>query len=89
MKGELGPLAQAVAKYQLERKLQKELEKSRKIKGEKLINTVAVPGNDDKKVNCFSLSFIWRKAKIKCDDRFFIPSDRGQRVADKMEQGNS
>lgn len=49
MKGELGPLAQAVAKYQLERKLQKELEKSRKT-GEKL-NTVAVPGNDDKKVN--------------------------------------
>lgn len=49
MKGELGPLAQAVAKYQLERKLQKELEKSKKT-GEKL-NTVAVSGNDDKKVN--------------------------------------
>ncbi|XP_043523980.1 uncharacterized protein LOC122536030 [Frieseomelitta varia] len=59
MKGELGPLAQAVAKYQLERKLQKELEKSKKT-GEKL-NTVVVPGNDDKKTAASEWLTKWSK----------------------------
>lgn len=49
MKGELGPLAQAVAKYQMERKLQRELERLRKTKNE--LEAIAVPGDDDKKVN--------------------------------------
>lgn len=48
VKGDLGPLAQAVAKYQLERKLWKELEKldmmEKKLK-------VVTSENDNKKVN--------------------------------------
>ncbi|KAK9297562.1 hypothetical protein QLX08_008784 [Tetragonisca angustula] len=59
MKGELGPLAQAVAKYQLERKLQKELEKSKKT-GQRL-NTVAVPGNDDNKTAASEWLTKWSK----------------------------
>lgn len=57
MRGELGSLAQAVAKYQLERKLQKELDRSKKT--EKKSNAVTTPGNDDKNVilaNCLFLS---------------------------------
>ncbi|XP_033303603.1 uncharacterized protein LOC117207451 [Bombus bifarius] len=46
MRGELGSLAQAVAKYQLERKLQKELDRLKKT--EKKSNAVATPANDDK-----------------------------------------
>lgn len=48
MKGDLGPLAQAVAKYQLERKLRKELEKLDTM--EKKLKVVASE-NDNKKVN--------------------------------------
>lgn len=48
VKGDLGPLAQAVAKYQLESKLRKELEKldmmEKKLK-------VVTSENDNKKVN--------------------------------------
>ncbi|KAK1127743.1 hypothetical protein K0M31_003231 [Melipona bicolor] len=66
MKGDLGPLAQAVAKYQLERKLQKELEKSRKT-GEKL-NTVAVPGNDDKKTAASEWLTKWSKEMDKSSE---------------------
>ncbi|XP_076663020.1 snustorr snarlik [Andrena cerasifolii] len=47
MKGELGPLAQAVAKYQLERKLQKELAR---LKGtEELARAVGTEQSDEKK----------------------------------------
>ncbi|KOX75645.1 hypothetical protein WN51_11972 [Melipona quadrifasciata] len=66
MKGDLGPLAQAVAKYQLERKLQKELEKSGKT-GEKL-NTVAVPGNDDKKTAASEWLTKWSKEMDKSSE---------------------
>lgn len=48
VKGDLGPLAQAVAKYQLERKLRKELEKLDTM--EKKLKVVASE-NDNKKVN--------------------------------------
>lgn len=48
VKGDLGPLAQAVAKYQLERKLRKELEKLDTM--EKKLKVIASE-NDNKKVN--------------------------------------
>lgn len=49
MRGELGPLAQAVAKYQMERKLQRELEKLKNT--EEKLNAVIKPGSQDKKVH--------------------------------------
>lgn len=48
VKGDLGPLAQAVAKYQLENKLRKELEKLDMM--EKKLKLVTSE-NDNKKVN--------------------------------------
>lgn len=48
MKGELGPLAQAVAKYQMERKLQRELERLKKM--EENLKEVTTTENKDKKV---------------------------------------
>lgn len=48
VKGDLGPLAQAVAKYQLESKLRKELEKLDMM--EKKLKLVTSE-NDNKKVN--------------------------------------
>ncbi|XP_078050023.1 snustorr snarlik [Augochlora pura] len=45
MRGELGPLAQAVAKYQMERKLQRQLEKLKET-GEKLDTAVAESQGD-------------------------------------------
>lgn len=59
MKGELGPLAQAVAKYQLERKLQKELARLKVT--EELAKAVGTEQSDEKKVrldNCSPLCFM-------------------------------
>lgn len=73
MRGELGSLAQAVAKYQLERKLQKESDRLKKTK--KKSNAVATPGNDDKNVisaNCLFLSTavqLCRYLSQKCENK--------------------
>lgn len=65
VKGDLGPLAQAVAKYQLEHKLRKELEKldmmEKKLK-------VVTSENNNKKVNSnnsFSSFIFLKKLKKK------------------------
>lgn len=65
VKGDLGPLAQAVAKYQLEHKLRKELEKldmmEKKLK-------VVTSENNNKKVNSnnsFSFLIFLKKLKKK------------------------
>lgn len=61
VKGDLGPLAQAVAKYQLERKLRKELEKLDTM--EKKLKVVASE-NDNKKVNSNNSFFSFILDKI-------------------------
>lgn len=58
MRGELGSLAQAVAKYQLERKLRKELEKLKKSSEKKdSKDTVVLKEGDDKKVALPTFNF--------------------------------
>lgn len=58
MRGELGPLAQAVAKYQMERKLQREPGKSEKTGG-KLKDSV-IEGASGNKVKSIVLLFSLR-----------------------------
>lgn len=50
MKGELGPLAQAIAKYQTERRIYEELEKLKKLEG-KMKNVEVHNTGDNKNVN--------------------------------------
>ncbi|XP_076618766.1 snustorr snarlik [Colletes latitarsis] len=63
MKGELGPLAQAVAKYQMERKFQRELEKLKKT--EEKANAVAIEENDVKKSTGSDWLAQWSKEMVK------------------------
>lgn len=74
VKGDLGPLAQAVAKYQLEHKLRKELEKldmmEKKLK-------VVTSENNNKKVNSnnsFSFLIFLKKLKKKSKQNIMIVS---------------
>ncbi|XP_003493736.1 uncharacterized protein LOC100745710 [Bombus impatiens] len=66
MRGELGSLAQAVAKYQLERKLQKELDRLKKT--EKKSNAVATPANDDKNTVASEWLTKWSKDMSKSSE---------------------
>ncbi|CAK9815288.1 hypothetical protein ANTQUA_LOCUS8369 [Anthophora quadrimaculata] len=66
MRGELGPLAQAVAKYQMERKLQRELERLKKV--EEKLNAVASPGNDDKKTAASEWLTKWGKEMVRSSE---------------------
>ncbi|XP_076754632.1 snustorr snarlik [Xylocopa sonorina] len=66
MRGELGPLAQAVAKYQMERKLQRELERLKK-KGEAL-NAVPTPDNNGNKTAASEWLTKWSKDMIKSSE---------------------
>ncbi|CAK9796987.1 hypothetical protein ANTPLA_LOCUS1042 [Anthophora plagiata] len=66
MRGELGPLAQAVAKYQMERKLQRELERLKKV--EEKLNAVASLGNDDKKTAASEWLTKWGKEMVRSSE---------------------
>lgn len=66
MRGELGPLAQAVAKYQMERKLQRELERLKKV--EEKLNAVASPGKDDKKTVASEWLTKWGKEMVRSSE---------------------
>ncbi|XP_017754620.1 PREDICTED: uncharacterized protein LOC108546855 [Eufriesea mexicana] len=80
MRGELGPLAQAVARYQMERKLQKELERLEKT-GEKL-KTVAKPANDDKKTVASEWLTKWSEEMVNStEDRGALEDVSGEKNA--------
>ncbi|XP_017889979.1 uncharacterized protein LOC108630914 isoform X2 [Ceratina calcarata] len=76
MKGELGPLAQAVAKYQIERKLQRELERLKK--EEKLVSPV---DNDDKKTAASDWLTKWSKDMVKSEDHLFLEDASSEKTA--------
>ncbi|CAL7952419.1 unnamed protein product [Xylocopa violacea] len=66
MRGELGPFAQAVAKYQMERKLQRELERLKKT-GEAL-NAVPTPDNNEEETAASEWLTKWSKDMIKSSE---------------------
>ncbi|XP_017798306.1 PREDICTED: uncharacterized protein LOC108579310 [Habropoda laboriosa] len=66
MRGELGPLAQAVAKYQMERKLQRELERLKK--AEEKLNAVASTENDDKKTEAGEWLTKWSNEMVRSSE---------------------
>ncbi|XP_034187116.1 snustorr snarlik [Osmia lignaria lignaria] len=66
MKGELGPLAQAVAKYQMERKLQRELERIKKM--EESLKEATTVENKEKKSAASEWLAKWSKDMIKSSE---------------------
>ncbi|XP_003700497.1 snustorr snarlik [Megachile rotundata] len=66
MRGELGPLAQAVAKYQMERKLQRELERLKKV--EEKLKEVNTTENNDKKSAANEWLTKWSKEAMKSSE---------------------
>ncbi|XP_015430260.1 PREDICTED: uncharacterized protein LOC107186831 [Dufourea novaeangliae] len=66
MRGELGPLAQAVAKYQIERKLQRELEKLKKT--EEKLKATATEETQGKKTIANEWLSKWSKGMVKSSE---------------------
>ncbi|XP_076162579.1 snustorr snarlik [Ptiloglossa arizonensis] len=75
MRGELGPLARAIAKYQMELKFQRELERSKKT-GEKL-NAVTDESNDRKKTTASEWLANWSKGMAKEPSSVAAPDENG------------
>lgn len=76
MRGELGPLAQAVAKYQIERKLQRELERLKKEGKLEL-----PPDNNDKKTAGSDWLTKWSKDMVKSEDQLFLSDASNEKAA--------
>lgn len=83
MKGELGPLAQAVAKYQMERKIQKEMDKL-KVMEEKIKMTQVETTKDQDTVSSNWLTK-WRK-EISQSPEDNIPLSSAQNEDNKIIQ---